>query len=96
MKFSAWLLFAGLWTTIVYFPLAHMVWGGGILSHAEASVSSWIFGTTDGQATVAPIDFAGGTVVHISAGTAAMVLALVVGKRAGSRASSRVRTACPW
>lgn len=40
VKFSAWLLFAGLWTTIVYFPLAHMVWGGGILSHAEASVSS--------------------------------------------------------
>lgn len=83
VKFSAWLLFAGLWTTIVYFPLAHMVWGGGILSHAEASVSSWIFGTTDGRATVAPIDFAGGTVVHISAGTAALVLALVVGKRAG-------------
>lgn len=83
MKFSAWLLFAGLWTTIVYFPLAHMVWGGGILSHAGASVSTWIFATTDGRATVAPIDFAGGTVVHISAGTAAMVLALVVGKRAG-------------
>ncbi|WP_347306642.1 ammonium transporter [Corynebacterium sp. SA-MJD20WY100] len=87
VKFSSWLAFSGLWATFVYFPLAHMVWGGGLLSHAERSLSSWIFGTVteagETTAAVAPVDFAGGTVVHISAGTAALVLAIVVGKRAG-------------
>ncbi|MCS5479291.1 ammonium transporter [Corynebacterium sp. YIM 101645] len=81
VKFSTWLLFAGLWATLVYFPLAHMVWGGGLLSHAETGLAARLFGTTDGAATVAPIDFAGGTVVHISAGTAALVLVLIVGRR---------------
>ena len=87
VKFSSWLAFSGLWATFVYFPLAHMVWGGGLLSHAERSLSSWLFGTVteagETTAAVAPVDFAGGTVVHISAGTAALVLAIVVGKRAG-------------
>ncbi|RSZ62073.1 ammonium transporter [Corynebacterium hylobatis] len=81
VKFSTWLLFAGMWATLVYFPLAHMVWGGGLLSHAETGLAARLFGTTDGAATVAPIDFAGGTVVHISAGTAALVLVLIVGRR---------------
>ncbi|WP_080794213.1 ammonium transporter [Corynebacterium pacaense] len=81
VKFSTWLVFSGAWATLVYFPLAHMVWGGGLLSHNETGFSSWIFGATDGEANIAPIDFAGGTVVHISAGTAALVLALIVGKR---------------
>lgn len=81
VKFSTWLVFSGAWATLVYFPLAHMVWGGGLLSHGEMGFSSWIFGATDGEANIAPIDFAGGTVVHISAGTAALVLALIVGKR---------------
>lgn len=81
VKFSTWLVFSGVWVTVVYFPLAHMVWGGGLLSHAENGFASWIFGSTNGEATIAPIDFAGGTVVHISAGTAALVLALIVGKR---------------
>lgn len=83
VKFGTWMLFSGLWATFVYFPLAHMVWGGGILGEGESSVTSWIFGSKDGEALVAPIDFAGGTVVHISAGTAALVLAIVVGKRQG-------------
>lgn len=82
VKFSTWLVFSGAWATQVYFPLAHMVWGGGLLSHAEQSISSWLFGTEGGEAVVAPIDFAGGVVVHISAGTAALVLSLVIGKRA--------------
>ena len=82
-KFSTWLVFCAIWLTVVYFPIAHMVWGGGLLSGAETSVASWLFGTTDGAATVAPIDFAGGTVVHINAGIAGLVLALVVGKRLG-------------
>lgn len=88
VKFATWLVFSGLWATFAYFPLAHMVWGGGLLSHAENSIAAWIFGTEGGEAIVAPIDFAGGTVVHISAGTAALVLALIVGQRTGFPRSS--------
>lgn len=83
VKIGTWLVFSGLWATFVYFPLAHMVWGGGILAEGDNSVTAWIFGAEGGEALVAPIDFAGGTVVHISAGTAALVLAIVVGKRQG-------------
>ncbi|MGG5258524.1 ammonium transporter [Phycicoccus avicenniae] len=83
VKFSTWMVFAALWVTFSYFPIAHMVWGGGLLSGAETSLSALVFGTTDGAATVAPIDFAGGTVVHINAGMAGLVLALVVGTRVG-------------
>jgi Amt family ammonium transporter len=83
VKFSTWLVFAGIWATVVYFPIAHMVWGGGLLSASESGLSALVFGVTDGAATVAPIDFAGGTVVHINAGIAGLVLALVVGKRLG-------------
>ncbi|AKU16377.1 ammonium transporter [Luteipulveratus mongoliensis] len=79
VKFSTWLVFSGVWVTLVYFPLAHMVWGGGKLSAA-----GW-FGKTaaDGTVEYGPIDFAGGTVVHINAGMAGLVLALLVGKRIG-------------
>lgn len=63
MKFSAWILFAILWCTLVYIPVAHWVWGGGFLAKLGA------------------LDFAGGTVVHINAGIAALVGALVLGKR---------------
>ena len=87
VKFSTWLVFSVVWATIVYFPLSHMVWGGGLMSGAEKSFASWIFGTTteDGvtSANVAPIDFAGGTVVHINAGMAGLILAIIVGKRVG-------------
>ncbi|MDQ0374287.1 ammonium transporter [Cellulomonas humilata] len=72
MKFGAWLTFTAVWVTVVYLPLAHWVWGGGLLSAT---------GLTEGLST--PIDFAGGTVVHINAGTAGLVLALVLGKRRG-------------
>jgi len=72
MKFSAWMVFAGIWATVVYVPMAHMVWGGGLLG-AD--------GITSGIST--PIDFAGGTVVHINAGIAGFVLAIVLGKRKG-------------
>lgn len=87
VKFGTWVLFTILFSTIVYFPLAHMVWGGGLLGDGENSFAAWIFGTevVDGEtvAQVAPIDFAGGTVVHINAGMAALLLAVLVGKRAG-------------
>ncbi|HWC22603.1 MAG TPA: ammonium transporter [Flexivirga sp.] len=82
-KFSTWLVFSGLWVTLVYFPLAHMVWGGGLLSGSADGIAAKLFGTVDGMAKIAPIDFAGGTVVHINAGMAGLVLALILGKRAG-------------
>ncbi|WP_029289365.1 ammonium transporter [Cellulomonas sp. HZM] len=82
-KFSTWLVFTAIWVTLSYFPLAHMVWGGGFLSGSEDGLAAKLFGTTDGAATVAPIDFAGGTVVHINAGVAGLVLALIIGKRKG-------------
>jgi len=82
-RFGSWLLFAGVWVTLVYFPMAHMVWGGGILGGGENSIAAWLFGSTDGAADLAPIDFAGGTVVHINAGVAGLALALILGKRKG-------------
>ncbi|MEE2033778.1 ammonium transporter [Rhodococcus chondri] len=88
VKFGTWMVFAGVWVTLAYFPLAHMVWGGGLLSGSEDGLAAKLFGTVeDGVgglvAAVAPIDFAGGTVVHINAGVAAFVLALIIGKRTG-------------
>ena len=65
MKFSSWLVFAVLWITLIYCPIAHWVWGGG-----------WMM-------TMGALDFAGGNVVHINAGVAGLVLALVLGKRIG-------------
>jgi len=67
MKFSAMLWFMGIWSLVVYAPIAHMVWGGdgGLM---------WDWGT---------LDFAGGTVVHINAGIAGLMAALVLGKRKG-------------
>ena len=72
-RFSSWALFVPIWVTLVYCPLAFMVWGGGLLS-AEGAIGSWA-----GEA----IDFAGGTVVHINAGMAGLILALILGKRKG-------------
>ncbi|WOC14522.1 ammonium transporter [Gordonia sp. MP11Mi] len=83
VKFGTWIVFSVLFATIVYFPLSHMVWGGGLLSGDEHGFASWMFGSTDGEANVVPIDFAGGTVVHINAGMAGLILALVVGQRRG-------------
>lgn len=67
MKFSAMLVFMGVWFTLVYAPIAHMVWGGdgGLM---------WDWGV---------LDFAGGTVVHINAGIAGLVACIVLGKRKG-------------
>jgi Amt family ammonium transporter len=65
LSFRAYLLFGALWSTLVYAPLAHWVWGDGGWLRAQGA-----------------LDFAGGTVVHVSAGTAAVVGALVLGRRA--------------
>jgi len=65
MKFSSWVVFATLWITLIYCPVAHWVWGGGWMGEMGA------------------LDFAGGNVVHINAGVAGLVLAMVLGKRKG-------------
>ncbi|WP_405473055.1 ammonium transporter [Paenarthrobacter ilicis] len=72
-KFSAWAVFVPIWVTVVYCPLAYMIWGGGLMSAGGALTH--MFGQV--------IDFAGGAVVEVSSGTAAFVLALIVGKRHG-------------
>ena len=71
-KFGSWLVFVGVWTSLVYFPVAAWVWGGG-----------WIMelGTWLDMPDV--IDYAGGTAVHINAGAAALALSIVLGKRFG-------------
>lgn len=66
IKFAAVLLFVTLWLFAVYFPFAHMVWGGGFLA-----------------TNIKAIDFAGGTVVHMTSGYSALVLAIILGKRIG-------------
>ena len=66
VKLSAWVVFLPLWVTLSYFPLAHMVFGGGLIG-----------GRIGAQ------DYAGGTAVHINAGVAGLVLALIIGRRVG-------------
>jgi ammonium transporter, Amt family len=84
VKFSSWMVFVPIWATLSYFPLAHMVWGGGFLSPADDNgLPALLFGFADGIAEVIPQDYAGGTVVHINAGVAGLVLALVIGRRLG-------------
>jgi ammonium transporter, Amt family len=74
IKFGGWLLFAGLWVTVVYFPVAHWVFS---FDGGTAETGGWIANK------LVAIDFAGGTAVHINAGTAALVLVLILGKRRG-------------
>ncbi len=71
IKFSAMVVFTCLWSTIVYFPMAHMVWGKGGLLNAFLGGS------------IPTLDFAGGTVVHVTSGVSALVCALYLGKRVG-------------
>ncbi|MHA7283689.1 ammonium transporter [Arthrobacter sp. TMS2-4] len=73
MKFSAWLVFAGLWATLVYFPVAHWVFA---FDSADGAVQGgWIANT------LGAIDYAGSTAIHVNSGVAALALALVLGKR---------------
>jgi ammonium transporter, Amt family len=83
MKFGAWMTFAALWATLVYFPVAHWVFA---FSSADGSVTGgWIINN------LKAIDFAGGTAVHMNAGIAALALALVLGRSAGWPKSEHVR-----
>jgi Amt family ammonium transporter len=74
VRFGAWLLFAGVWATLVYFPVAHWVFD---FSNDSGHVGGWIAND------LVAFDFAGGTAVHINAGAAALALAIIVGKRHG-------------
>jgi ammonium transporter, Amt family len=73
-RFGPWMLFAGIWATVVYFPVAHWVFA---FDGAESAKGGWIANQ------LAAIDFAGGTAVHINAGAAGLALAIVLGKRIG-------------
>src|SRR5438045_1605163 len=75
IRFAAVLVFVGVWMFVVYFPLAHMVWG----------IDGWMNGVWNGHATVRAIDFAGGTVVHMSSGWSALVICGLLGPRLGFR-----------
>jgi Amt family ammonium transporter len=73
MKFSAIMLFVAIWMVVVYFPLAHWVWGiNGVMN-----------GVWNADAKIKAIDFAGGTVVHMSSGWSALILCIILGKRKG-------------
>ena len=73
MRFAAILTFVGFWMFLVYFPLAHMVWGVDGAMNGQGNPAAWI----------KAIDFAGGTVVHMSSGWSALVLCMVLGRRIG-------------
>ena len=73
MKFSAVLLFVAIWMVVVYFPLAHMIWG----------INGAMNGVWNATASIKAIDFAGGTVVHMSSGWSALILCIILGKRLG-------------
>src|ERR1700742_481129 len=73
MKFAAVLVFVGVWMFLVYFPIAHMVWG----------IDGWMNGIANPDAKITAIDFAGGTVVHMSSGWSALVLCVLLGHRLG-------------
>lgn len=73
MKFAAVLVFVTVWMFVVYFPMAHMVWG----------IDGWMNGVWNPDAKITAIDFAGGTVVHMSSGWSALVLCILLGRRIG-------------
>jgi Amt family ammonium transporter len=86
-RFGAWMLFAGIWASVVYFPVAHWVFAFDTTDAAGNLVSQggWIANSLGGWVSEGTrvIDFAGGTAVHINAGAAALALALVLGRRIG-------------
>ncbi|TPW70896.1 ammonium transporter [Schumannella sp. 10F1B-5-1] len=83
-KFGAWMIFAAIWVTIVYFPVANWVFNFTLGDDGSVVNGGWIvYGLSQTGLGVGVIDFAGGTAVHINAGAAALALALVLGKRVG-------------
>jgi len=82
-KFGAWMVFAGVWATVVYFPVASWVFNFGLAEDGTFSYGGWLTHGLQDVFGTGVIDFAGGTAVHINAGAAALALALVLGKRVG-------------
>jgi Amt family ammonium transporter len=82
-KFGAWMVFAAIWATVVYFPVASWVFNFGLAEDGSFAYGGWLTHGLQDVFGVGTIDFAGGTAVHINAGAAALALALVLGKRVG-------------
>jgi Amt family ammonium transporter len=82
-KFGAWMVFAAIWATVVYFPVASWVFNFGLAEDGSYAYGGWITYGLQTWFGLGAIDFAGGTAVHINAGAAALALALVLGKRVG-------------
>ncbi len=82
-KFGAWMVFAGVWATLVYFPVASWVFNFTLAEDGSFADGGWITYGLQETFGAGAIDFAGGTAVHINAGAAALALALVLGKRVG-------------
>ncbi|MBN9240828.1 MAG: ammonia channel protein [Micrococcales bacterium 70-64] len=82
-KFGAWMVFAGVWATVVYFPVASWVFNFGLADDGSFAYGGWLTHGLQDVFGTGVIDFAGGTAVHINAGAAALALALVLGKRVG-------------
>jgi Amt family ammonium transporter len=82
-KFGSWMIFAAIWATIVYFPVASWVFNFGLAEDGSFAYGGWITHGLQETFGLGAIDFAGGTAVHINAGAAALALALVLGKRVG-------------
>ncbi|MBD8477482.1 ammonium transporter [Microbacterium sp. CFBP 8794] len=89
-KFGAWMIFAGIWATVVYFPVASWVFNFGLAEDGSFSYGGWITKGLQDVFGVGAIDFAGGTAVHINAGAAALALAIVLGKRVGFQKGAHV------
>ncbi|WP_314451646.1 ammonium transporter [uncultured Microbacterium sp.] len=89
-KFGAWMVFAAIWATVVYFPVASWVFNFGLADDGSFSYGGWITHGMQDVFGVGAIDFAGGTAVHINAGAAALALALVLGKRVGFQKGAHV------
>jgi len=89
-KFGSWLIFAGIWATVVYFPVASWVFNFGLADDGSFAYGGWITHGLQDVFGVGVIDFAGGTAVHINAGAAALALALVLGRRVGFKKGAHV------
>ncbi len=89
-KFGAWMIFAAIWATVVYFPVASWVFNFGLADDGSFAYGGWITHGMQDVFGVGAIDFAGGTAVHINAGAAALALALVLGKRVGFQKGAHV------
>jgi len=95
-KFGSWMIFSGIWATVVYFPVASWVFNFGLADDGSFAYGGWLTHGLQDVFGVGVIDFAGGTAVHINAGAAALALALVLGKRVGFAKGAHVPRTPPF